>query len=294
MRLLKAIVLLTCATCWPLLTSTQGTAASLADGSGKFEFIDAKGNADRPITVWYYRPKSFERNRPILFVIHGRDRNGSEYRDAWIEQAERDGYLLLCPEFSHKHYPDHHKFNLGYMFDDDDRPRNKEQWSFMAIEHLFDRVVESNSLDAKRYTIYGHSAGGQFVHRMAIFLPEARFSVAIAANPGWYTMPSTSVNFPYGLKGTGTSEEHLRRVLERRLVLLLGTSDQIPNDENLLTTDEANAQGPHRFARGQTFFRAGEDAARQLNADFKWSLIEVPGVGHDNAKMAPAASKLVK
>jgi len=294
MRWLHCIGLFGLALAWPISTVAGAMDTNLADGAGRFDFVDDKGNADLPLTVWYYRPKAFERQRPVLFVIHGRDRNGAEYRDAWIEHAEQGGYLLLCPEFSRENYPDFRKFNLGYMFDDDDQPRDKERWSFMAIEHLFDRVVQDNQLDASGYTIYGHSAGGQFVHRMAIFLPEARFKRAIAANPGWYTMPKSMVSFPYGLQGSGLGDEYLKQALQRRLVVLLGTADANPDDENLLTNEEANAQGPHRFARGQSFYQAGEAAARELSADFKWELIEVPDVGHDNVKMAPAASKLVE
>src|SRR5271155_4121645 len=42
---------------------------------------------------------------------------------------------------------------------------------------------------SKTYYLYGHSAGGQFAHRLVLFMPNARYQRVVAANPGYYTMP---------------------------------------------------------------------------------------------------------
>ena len=63
---------------------------------------------------------------------------------------------------------------------------------------------------AQRYHIYGRSAGGQFVHRLALFVPEARCEAAITANAGWYTVPTFAGDgFPYGLKGSAATPADL-------------------------------------------------------------------------------------
>ncbi|MDZ7757086.1 hypothetical protein [Rhodohalobacter sp.] len=47
----------------------------------------------------------------------------------------------------------------------------------------------------------------QFIHRMVMFKPDARFDLAIAANPGWYTIPDSKQNYPYGILGAPTVQE---------------------------------------------------------------------------------------
>jgi hypothetical protein len=39
------------------------------------------------------------------------------------------------------------------------------------------------------------------------------------------------------------------------------------------------------------FYRTAQAEARRLNVELKWTLQTVPDVGHDNAKMAPAAAR---
>ena len=59
----------------------------------------------------------------------------------------------------------------------------------MAVEHLFDYVREKSGATQDTYLLDGHSAGAQFVQRLVTFLPEARYSRAVAANAGVYVMP---------------------------------------------------------------------------------------------------------
>lgn len=270
--------------------SAADRAPSIPTGAACFVFVDPQGNADRPITVYTYRPQRYRANDPILFVMHGFLRNGREYRDQWIAQAERFGVLLIVPEFSLKHYPNGGMYNRGNMFDDQGKPVDRSKWTFSAVEHLFDRVKEMIGGANPTYYLYGHSAGSQFVHRLLIFRPDARIEKAVAANAGWYTMPIDRA-FPYGLKQSGLSPDELRRVFGQRLVILLAEGDTREDDENLLKTPEAMAQGPHRFARGQAFFREAEKAAGKLAAPLHWELKTVPGVEHDNAQMASWGAK---
>jgi pimeloyl-ACP methyl ester carboxylesterase len=145
------------------------------------------------------------------------------------------------------------------------------------------------SVTAERYSLYGHSAGGQFVHRFLLHFPQARVNRYVAANSGWYTLPDFSIQFPYGLMDSLVTEDALGKSLQLPLTILLGDRDTLTDQDNLNQSPQAAAQGPHRLARGFHFFEAGRLAAERLGLPFAWHLATVPGADHDNALMAPAA-----
>ena len=222
--------------------------------------------------------------------MHGKGRNASQYRDQWIEHAEKQNFLLIAPEFSEAAYPGE-AYSLGNMFDSQGRAIDSSNWAFYAIEHLFDHVKELTSNTSSKYWIYGHSAGGQFVHRLVLFLPEARYQRAVAANPGWYTMPDTRVGFPYGVKQTAVTNATLAKSFAHPFTLLLGDQDTKRDDPNLRKTPEADAQGPHRFARGKKYFESAQRKAANLKLPFQWKQQVVPGTGHSDRQMSDAAAK---
>ena len=55
----------------------------------------------------------------------------------------------------------------------------------------------------ERPYLWGHSAGGQFVHRALATQDSAQFEAAGAGNAGWYTMPTLDRPYPEGLGGIG-------------------------------------------------------------------------------------------
>jgi pimeloyl-ACP methyl ester carboxylesterase len=167
-------------------------------------------------------------------------------------------------------------------------------WSFSVVEHLFDAIKEATGNQSPRYFIYGHSEGGQFVHRLVLLLPEARYARAMAANPGWYTMPRFDIRFPYGLGGSPATEGSLKKSLGPDFVLLLGDRDNDPNHKALRRTPQAMAQGAFRFERGQNFFREAANRAAERRSAFGWRLDVVPGAAHSNGQMSgPAAAILM-
>ena len=237
-------------------------------------------------------PKTTNR---ILFVMHGTLRNGSVYRDQWIAQAEKYRALILVPEFTRHDFPGG-MYNRGNVRGEDDEttvPENK--WTFPIIERLFDYVKATQQNPIKKYSIYGHSAGGQFVHRFVEFLPKARIQRAVAANAGYYTLPDTTED-PYPFSRTGTpkeSEAERRDIFAQNMIILLGEADTDPNDPDLYHSPEVDKQGMYRLARGQYFFQKAQEMARRDNLPLKWHIETVPGVGHSNEKMAPAAAKVL-
>lgn len=266
----------------------------IAPGCGSFRFADDRGSAGRPpLTVWYHRPPGLSDTAPIVFVMHGVKRDADYYRDNWMAAAERFGFLLLCPEFTKVDYPSRTAYQLGNLVDGAGGPLPKAGWTFGVIERLFDFVRETTGNASERYHIYGHSAGGQFVHRLALFLPEARYATAVAANTGWYTMPTLGGRrFPYGLKGSPSTPETLGRAFGNRLVLLLGEQDTDAEDPFLRQSKGARRQGKNRFERGQAFYRTARNEAARLGVTLNWTLETVPGAAHFDQLMMPVAARV--
>jgi poly(3-hydroxybutyrate) depolymerase len=249
--------------------------------------VEAPGGLEQH--VFLSRPVSLAPDRPVVFVMHGMKRNADEYRDQWHDLAEEHDFLLVVPEFRDQDFPDSEAYNLGNVFDGHGGRRPQTEWSFSAIERIFDDVRKRFGMTAEGYAMYGHSAGAQFVHRFLFHVPDARVTRAVAANAGWYAMPDFSIERPYGLRDSGVTREMLKEALQRPLTILLGEEDTEPEPPSLRRTQEALVQGAHRFARGQAFFAAGQAAARDLDVPFAWQLATVPEADHDNRLMAPAA-----
>jgi hypothetical protein len=246
-----------------------------------------------PLRVFYAKPENLTPDTPIVIVIHGAQRDAEVYRDQWIAPARDSGCLVICPEFDKIDFPKEADFSQGRVLGEGDRLNPREQWTFSAIEPLFDDVVRRLASNRKTYRLFGHSGGSQFVHRFLFLNPKARAERLVMANAGWYTLPDPAQAWPYGLKGLPAAEIDLAAAFARDAVVLLGDADVDPNHKSLRHGPEADAQGLHRFARGHFFFRACQTGAKALGAPFNWRLAYVPGADHQNLLMAPEAARIL-
>lgn len=261
-------------------------------GSHSFMFREWAGPE---IPVWTFVPPGVDQTTAaIVFIMHGARRDADRYRDQWIKAATDGGLILVAPGFSKAQFPKANGYNLGGVLDPNSgKMRDESVWAFSAIEPLFDEVVTRLGGTQKRYSLYGHSAGSQFVHRYLFFKPNARVKRYLAANAGWYTFADQAIDFPFGLGGMPVDETALRQALAKDVVVLLGDADADPSARLLNTSKGAMRQGPHRFARGQAFFSAAQSLANQKGWEFGWSLRVVKGVGHSNGEMAPKVADLI-
>lgn len=260
--------------------------ASAATEKGSFIFDDWAGP---PLTVYTAVPGRAGRDAPVVFVMHGVGRNAEDYRDTFTALAEEAGFILVAPEYSRAAFAGAARYNLGWLFDETGALRPEAEWTFSAIEPLFDAVRARTGSRRETYFMFGHSAGAQFVHRYVLMKPDARLDRAVSANAGWYTLARFDIDWPYGLNGAPVDEAQLIAWLGADMVVLLGEADIDPDAANLRRTPRAEAQGPHRLARGENFFAAAAAAAQARGVAFGWRKVAVPLVGHDHAAMAPAA-----
>ena len=259
----------------------------LPEGRASFTLRDPRPSPVRDITVYTYRPNGAPDEAPIVIVMHGRKRNGEEYRDHWVETAERHGFLVVVPEFSEAEYAHPHEYNYGSMIAPDGSVRPRSEWLFPVIDHVFQEVRRRAGSRRDRYILYGHSAGGQLVHRLATFAWSPAIECAVSANAGSYTLPTVDETLPFGVAGTPVDDAHLRAFFARPLLVMLGDRDVDPNHPQLPKEPAAMRQGPHRFARGHHYLEVAKREADRLGVPLAWRLSIAPGVAHDNRAMAP-------
>lgn len=267
-------------------------AIRIEPGPGQFTFVDAQGDAKKRMTIYTYLPAGLKADAaPIVFVMHGKGKDADGYRDSWAKHAKAHGFMVIAPLFDDATWRGAYAGNQ--VFTQGGKAVDASWWSFNVIEHLFDAIKAATGNRSATYFLYGHSEGGQFVHRLVWFLPEARYAKAVAANPGWYTMPDLAVAFPYGLAKSPATESSLKRSLERNLTVLLGDHDTDSDHAQLRKTPRALAQGRHRMERGQNFFKQASERCAALKCQFGWQMKFVPGAGHSNAQMAGDAAAVL-
>jgi hypothetical protein len=101
-------------------------------------------------------------------------------------------------------------------------PKAQRHWSYSVPGVVFDHAVSRGDTSAAGYMAFGHSAGSQFLHRQMCLAPDPRLLLGIAANAGWYTLPSLDIPWPYGLKRTGVTEDNFKPFLGANMIVLLG------------------------------------------------------------------------
>jgi dienelactone hydrolase len=258
-------------------------------GRSTLPFIDAR-HPERPLEVNFYRPARHRPEDAVVFVQHGMLRNGDDYRDFWIEAAERHNLLIVAPTFGNEHFPKAEGYNNGLVVGEDGTIAASENWLYAVPTRVLAALRRAGVTTRDKVRLFGHSAGGQFVHRLLATQSETPYEVAFAANSGWYTLPTLERPFPEGLGGLGLGEAELARWLAWPMTILAGDQDIATSDPNLPAQAEALAQGPMRYARAHFMLDFAKAEAAKRGLPCNWTLLTVPGIGHDGAAMSRAAA----
>ena len=270
------------------------------NSTGVFTFIPTGALSNKKINVFYHIPQGDLTEFPFLFSFHGGARNADDYRNNWIEMANKNSFMVFAPEFNSDDFPSGDMYNLANIFQDGDNPsldtlNSPDKWTFSIIDQLFDFIKNEIGSNQMTYNAWGHSAGAQFLHRFVLYLPESKLKIAVCSNAGWYTVPESNVVFPYGLLGSQLSNTSLVSAFSKTLYIHLGDSDTDPNSSSLRHNKIVDEQqGLNRLVRGRYFFETSKIKAELLNVNFNWiKTKEVPGVGHDHSAMAMDALQYI-
>jgi poly(3-hydroxybutyrate) depolymerase len=239
-----------------------------------------------PLDVYTHKPAAY-RDGPLILVFHGVQRNAAEYRDWAAAMAERFGGIVAAPHFDKERFPVE-DYQRGGVLAKDGRMRPMEQWTYAAVPKIIAALRASEGRPGLPVYIIGHSAGGQFVQRMAALFPAHGAERIIAANPGTHIFPRHDWPYGFGFGGLGAGDADLKRYLAAPLTLYLGTGDTDPNHQSLTRDEDSMRQGPHRYARGLALWDFAQRLAQERGWPINWRKVETPGVGHDAAKMFAA------
>lgn len=265
----------------PVLTkSAISISATGPIPAGKDRFT--LGSRGKTMEVFTYRSAGYN-NGPLLIVMHGMKRNAEVYRDNAMPLGDRFHGLVVAPEFSQEQFPDEDYQQGGVTRHG--LPRAARNWSFLYIDDLVAAVRQREGKADLPYYLIGHSAGGQFLTRLAAFHPGSAERI-IAANPGTLIFPTRDLAFHYGfgkLPQHWSDDAWLKRYLAAPLTLYLGTEDKL--SKNLDVSPEAMLQGATRIERGRACFAMAAALAKEKGWPFHWTLVEAEGVGHSSADM---------
>ena len=264
--------------------------ADIPHGRSAIPFEDPQ-SPGRALVLQCYRPLNHAPDKPVVFVLHGMGRNGDDYREAWIESADRHGLLIVAPTFPNESWPGARTYNDGHVLEEDGAVRSREAWSNAIPANVFRLLQDAGLTTRHQAYLWGHSAGGQFVHRLMALQPHAPFEAVGAANAGWYTWPTFDKPYPEGLGGIGLEDTAVERLLAYPMVIFAGDQDIETNADNLPRQPAAMAQGPHRFARAHAYLEAGRAEAARRGVACCWKLVVVPGIGHEGMRMAAVAAE---
>ncbi|MCE7057985.1 hypothetical protein LZF95_25090 [Algoriphagus sp. AGSA1] len=275
----------------PVITEVK----PLKTGKDAFVIYAYNNSKKKSIRVWTFKPEKWADNDKIVFVMHGGGRNAEDYLDVWQDLAKENNLLIIAPEFENSlaKYTTN-DYQDGNLFTFFGSKNSKDNWAFKVIENIFDHIKTTNSITNKRYDIFGHSAGGQFVHRMVLLYPEARIETAIAANAGLYTFLDKSLSYPYGIKNIELENDKIKNSFSKQLILLTGELDNNANLGTFTSTDLAMKQGQNRLERGANFFDAAKEYADQNNLTFNWKIDTIKSVGHEYKKMSENSIEWIK
>lgn len=263
-----------------------GTAEPLPAGSG-----ERRLSLGTRLTVLTYRPACNEPS--LLLVFHGQNHNAGDYRDWARPLADKHCMLVVAPRFGKSQFP-RWRYQHGGIVRDGEM-QDPREWTGRLVLELVERIRQ---IEARKmpYSLIGHSAGGQFLSRLAAFTPTQAQRIVVA-NPGTHVLADPKVEAPYGFGGVyarDAVEKELRRYLGAPITIYLGHDDT--DEDGLSTSPQAKAQGATRHERGLHAFKAAQTLAQARGWPFGWRLVEIADVGHSARKMfaGPEASTALK
>lgn len=240
--------------------------------------------------IYRYHPEGCA-SPSILMVFHGNSRAAKSYLASAREIADRGCFIVYAPLFDRDRFPNWTYHRGGLVEDGQLLP--EAEWTVEMADDLLDWARQQEGLpDADGY-LFGHSAGAQFLSRVAAYALPDDVSRIILANPSSYVMPSQSEQVPYGYGGLPDAEAQawMRDYLAAPITIYLGDEDT--GAEDLTMNAPAVRQGRNRLDRGERTFETARETAEAQGWPFNWTLVHADDIGH-SARGMLGASEMVE
>ncbi|MCK9303974.1 MAG: hypothetical protein PHP30_09375 [Bacteroidales bacterium] len=269
-----------------LLCLAQG---DFSRGEGSVTFTKYEPLSSKPVTLHYYIPtRGNVESMYVLFVMHDSKRDGKYELETWKDFAERDGFVVLAPEFKKEYYNQTEYQRGGITYSESNlKIRSKEKWTTQIIEAIFTYYKEETGSRASKYDIWGSAWGAQFIQAFLISIPDARIRTAVMSKAANYIMPFPEgltvdkdvFSWPFSLLDSpfGTNE-YLKPLFDKHIIVHVGEEDT-RNGEGYPQDPASYAQGQNCNERARYFYNESKNYAKENKMKFKWEFVEVPGVG---------------
>jgi hypothetical protein len=151
---------------------------------------------DQRFSYCLYVPESYDEDGEdtysLAVIVHGTNRTAQEYRDRFVDFAEREQCIIMAPLFP-----------CGI-----DEPGELNNYKFIEyhdirFDHVLlamvDEIAAIYRLQADRFLMHGFSGGGHFAHRFFYLHPRRLLGVSIGA-PGVVTLLDESHDWWVGVR----------------------------------------------------------------------------------------------
>lgn len=239
------------------------------------------------LETFTYRPAG--EIKGVLLDFHGSERNGESTRDAAVKIADAYGLYVVAPVFDADDFSNS-EYQRGGLVTSSGTLLPKDDWTVSLIDDIAEWAHAQVGNDPDDETIgFGHSAGGQFMSRIAAFGPDI-FDKMIIANPSTHVRASLEENLPYGFDGLPSveAEAYLKDYLADPVTIYAGSADNDPDSPDLSMSSAAMRQGDDRLERALFAYEEARELAASRGWEFNWELVIADGVGHSSRGMLDA------
>ena len=246
-------------------------------------------------TFYAYVPTTVPEEPEIWVLVHGTppkdetaEWNAQYYATSWINFAEECGLILIAPAFNQEDFSsrrgDHAMSGYRGLFG---REIGADEWVLRIVE-AHQQVFGSAS---EQFSLYGHSAGGQFIGRFLVSHPES-IKKAVISSAATYPQPSTEVAWPFGMgelhadiEWDSDTIEHVDVVPNKQkwlaatqipLTVIVGLNDTAELPSHLIP----GQKGKNRNTIARNWIRDISAFAEANGLESRFQLDIIPGKGH--------------
>jgi pimeloyl-ACP methyl ester carboxylesterase len=234
--------------------------------------------ADPHQRYWLYVPPAARERgarAPMVISVHGISRNAGAHVRAWVRAADRHGCIVVAPQFSRQRFADFQRFGRAGRIG----PGGRADHVLWAV---VDEVRSQLGLPEAPLRLFGHSAGAQFVQRMALAYGP-RIGRCVLSAPGSYAWPDEGRCFPQGVAPSPDFADlrpSLEHLLRPRTLVLVGERDT-ERGSSLRQGPRIDAeQGRTRLERAHTYVHRLQMLAHARGWEPPARLQVLPAVAH--------------